>query len=69
MGLEVFAEGELFRESEFFCDYLDGAFRLRQQMFCLTDCIGNNPLHRRLPGVSVNERREMPDCQVCLLRM
>ena len=69
MGLEVFAEGELFREAEFFRDFLDGEFRLRQQMFRLADCIGNNPLHRRLPGVLVDECREMPDCQVRCLRI
>ena len=51
MGLEVFAEGELFREAEFFCYFLDGELRLGQQMFRLADCVGNNPPHRRLPGV------------------
>ena len=59
MGLKVFAEGELFGESEAVGHFLDGHAGLYEEVLGLVDSEELNPLLGRLAGVLLDERGEV----------
>lgn len=56
---EIFPEGELFREVEFFGNLFDEQVGLVKQVFGLVDGEMGNPVGRRFPGTRLDDVGEV----------